>query len=633
MAVLFSKTGYEGNYMSTGNEYISLPRIDLSGNIHAVGYFSNDFDACLEYVGRQSAPLICPYINYNDNNIIDNFSKYELISYWIPHFYKEAFGLEINYTIITPITRRGFVCVLNIKNTNNFKTDFQVGFKGTWANVLETCKSLKKLNFIKNVRQHAYEPTSLTFNIQNITNLYTLSMFWDNNYSSSVDYCLLKTNETEKDGDDIYYNIKKNVSLLPGEETEIPLYIGISTKEIAALSVVKELIHQGHHNLLGLLTKWLDRHVIEHEDDKIKQLINENSFYSFFYSQAITIDDDNLVITCARDSKSSFCGLYQDVDSMRWTQRATQLISWTQSRKHLNYAFNIQSENIGQRSRSINGHIVDMGIQLDAICAPILGLTEYINRTGDKSILFNSNTQNNINYIQRLLSAQFDKNVYLLETLISPGGNYSSYPYICMQNIMAWKTYKDLSRLYNIIRDLDKSNEMSAISENIKKDIYKYFVKEDQYGKMFCYATDLNNNYIFGNSKTFSLRIMADFGFIKKNDPIYLNTLKFLNDNPENIPENSTEILHDIINHLLISDVTHIHEDFKKMLNSENNLLQIGSDPCASLCGLLTYALFKCYGAKSPDTAIAMDENDDTEALMYRVPEIKLNSKKARIRG
>ena len=104
MAVLFSKTGYEGNYMSTGNEYISLPRIDLSGNIHAVGYFSNDFDACLEYVGRQSAPLISPYIIFNDINIIEKFSKYELLSYWIPHFYKESFGLEITYTIITPIT-------------------------------------------------------------------------------------------------------------------------------------------------------------------------------------------------------------------------------------------------------------------------------------------------------------------------------------------------------------------------------------------------------------------------------------------------------------------------------------------------------------------------------------------------
>ncbi|MBQ0104820.1 MAG: glycoside hydrolase family 125 protein, partial [Armatimonadetes bacterium] len=551
MAVIFSKTGYEGKYISTGNEYISLPRIDLNGSVNAAGFFTNEFDACLEYTGNQNMPLISPFLIINEKNYIEEFSQYSLESYWIPNFSKDISGLVINYKLITPITRKGFVCLLTVKNNNTKSIDFKAGFRGTWTNVLETCKTLRKLNFEKNIKHYSTEPNSFTFNIQGITNYYTMAMYWENGFSS--DYCSLKTNETEKDNENLCYNIEKEFSLNPGESIDIPLFVGICKKETAAISVVKEMYHQGYRNLYSLLKKWLNKHIIEHKDPKIKQLINENSFYNFFYCQAITIDEEKLVITSARDSKSPYCGLYLDADSMRWSQLAVQLISWNQARKHLYYASRVQSEQMGQRSRTINGNILDMGIQLDAICSPIIALVNYIDQTGDKSILFSSVTQNNINYIQRLLSAQFDDKVYLLETLISPGGNYSSYPYICMQNILAWSTYMNLSVLYNLIRDIDKSKEMENIAKKIKEDIYKYSIKDTPEGKRFCYATDLDNHFIFGNSKTFSLRIMVNFGFIDKKDPIYINTLKYLDESEENKPINSTEILHDISNHLLIN--------------------------------------------------------------------------------
>lgn len=632
MAVILSKTGYEGNYMSTGNEYISLPRISLNGAINAVGFYSNEFDACLEFVGRDTMPLIEPYILLDNKNIISEFDSYELESYWIPNYKKSYNNLNIDYTIVTPITRKGFVCILKITNNDQKPVHLDVGYKGTWYSILETCKALRKLNFEKIAKQHSFEPSSITFNITDISNIYTMTLFWNDNNHSTVDICTLTTNSTEKDGDDICYNVTNEVTIAPGETYEFPIYAGIAKKEIASISIVKELIHQGHKNLLGLLKRWLNRHIIEHENPRIKQLINENSFYNFFFSQSITIDEDKLVIISARDSKSSYCGLYLDVDSMRWSQQAVQLISWTQARKHLEYAATVQSSHMGQRSRTINGRILDMGIQLDAICSPIIGLTKYVEQSGDKSILFSSITQNNINYIQRLLSEQFDDKVYLLETLISPDGLYSPFPYICMQNVIAWKTYKDLAYLYNIIRDIDKSNEMKVISEKIREDIYNYFLKDTEFGKVFCYATDLNGNYIFSNAKMLSFKLMTYLGFIHKSDDIYKNTIAYLTSIQDNNLKNN-DIIYDIINHLIIDDTDHINDYYYKMIDENDSNFSLGSDPYAALSGLFTIALYNKFGGLLPDASIVKDDNINKEALMYRAPEVKLDSKKARIRG
>lgn len=631
MPVILSKNGYEGNYMSTGNEYVSLPRISLNGSIDAVGFFSEEFDACLEFVGRNNSSFLSPFVNINEINILDKFHNYELENYWIPTFNKDCEDLSIKYSIFSPLARKGFICVLSIKNNSKVTKTFQAGYKGTWSNVHEICKSLRKLNFEKRVKTHSFEPSSLTFNIENISNIYSLCMYWDLE-NTNVDFCSLKTQETERDGDDIYFNIIKDITIKPEETIDIPLYVGIDKKEIGSISIVKELKHQGYNNFHSVLKKWLERHTIIHDTPNIMQLMNENIFYSFFYSQAITIDTNKLIITSAKDGKSSYCGLYLDADSMRWIQRASQLISWTQSRKHLDYALTTQSENIGYRSRTINGNILDMGVQLDAICSPIIGITNYIDQTGDKSILFSTNCQDNINYIQRLLVTQLDNKNFLCETLISPGGNYSSYSYICMQNVLVWKTYKCLSLLYNIIRDIDRSREMEILAEKVKDAIMKNFVKESSYGKIFCYATNLGEDYIFGNSKTFSLRLMPLLDFIDANDPIYKNTLKYLDNSEENIPQNSTEILHDIVNHLFINDLDNIHDIFHKIIKPDDKNFTFGTDPNAALSGLLAFSLFNTYEFKLPKTSIAMEDSNE-EALIFKTPEMKLDNKRARIRG
>jgi len=635
MAVILSKSGYNGDYISTGNEYISLPRINVNGGINAVGFFSNKFDASIEFVGRDEMPLIAPFININDENIIEKQDSFELLSYWIPRFSSERENLSINYTIITPITRKGFVCVLNIKNKGSEEISFDAGWRGAWTHVFETAKLLRKLKFEKNIRQAPFEGASISLNVADISNHFSLSMFNGNEFNPSIGFCELVTSNTEKDGVDFCYDISIPITLKPGERVEIPLYVGIAKKELTAISVAKELKYQGHRNLIGLLYKWLNRHIIDNENNDIKRLMNENSFYNFFYSQATTIDEDKLVITSARDSRSSHCGIYSDTDSMRWSQSAIELVSWSQASKHLKYAFNIQAEHTGQMSRSISGNILEQGIKLDAICSPIRALIKYIEQTNDLSILYNSLVQNNINYIQKLLSAQYHDHINLLETLVDPDDVYTEYPYICMQNVLVWRVLKDIGKLYNFIRDIDKSNDANQVADTVKEAILKYFVIDTQDGKRFAHAIDLNGNYKFGNTKALSLRLLPFYQFCSPNDPIYLNTLKFLNEDTINQPKNSNEVLLDLSNCLLLKDKDKADQIIYDILDNANHSenKSYGTDPYASLSGLITYSLYMCYNGVLPNSSSVSTKNQTAEPLYHRAPEIKLNSKKARIRG
>lgn len=633
MAVLRSRTGYNCNYLSTGNEYISLPRITTQGGIMSAGFLDMGFNANIDFVGRDDMPLISPFINIDEKNILNDPSQIKLIEYWIPNFSFEHSKIKADYKIVTPITRRGFLCILEISNQTSSSLNIEAGFQGALTNIFQTSKILKKLKCEKNISTTSLEKEAIILNGSNVNTLFSISMLNGSNYHAETAICDLKVSGDPKDAADICYSMSINIALKEFETTVIPLYIGFGKNDITSLASAKELMYQGHTRITEVLKSWLQRHIIDNENPDIKQLINENSFYNFFHSQGITLDTEDMVIVSSRDNKSFTCGIYADDDSMEQSLPAVNLISWSQARKHIHYAFTTQSNNTGVLSRGINGKIIEPGMKLNSICSPIRALEKYVRRTNDLSILYLEDTQNQINYIQDILSAQYHSSADLMETLYDPSGNYSKYPYICIQNIMAWRILEDISELYNIIRDMDRSKEAHHIAQSIKEDILYNFIVDTPHGKMFAYAIDLKGYHILGDDPKISLKIIPYWEFCKTDDPVYKNTIKYIEslDKPKT---NTIDLeIYDLISNCLIKNKAASDKIISKWLNSADNnkFDEIGSDPCSSLSGLLTFALYHAYGGILPKTSSIILKQKPTEALYHRPPQIKLNSKKSRI--
>ncbi|MGB9620607.1 MAG: hypothetical protein ACPL7K_09365, partial [Armatimonadota bacterium] len=307
----------------------------------------------------------------------------------------------------------------------------------------------------------------------------------------------------------LYFALVDEYTLAPGERKDLPVYVGMGLEEVSAIASAQELRVQGWNRMLASLKSWLDARTIDCPDEYFKHLTNVNSFYNYFYSQAVALDTEELTVLSARSAKNESCASYRDTDALLWSMPAVLQVNWSQARKMLVHAFTTQIANVGVHSRYISGTVLEPGVQLDQLCAPIRALDCYVRVTGDMSILFDRRVQQGINTIQQTLAAQRHPEVELFETLLLPSGEPSRFPYVCYSNVMVWRALRDAARLYDRIRDLDRAMEAGELAERVHAAIMGNFVVEGPFGKMFARSIDLDGQFELGDDPAGSLEMLA----------------------------------------------------------------------------------------------------------------------------
>ncbi|MBO4548673.1 MAG: hypothetical protein J5758_05600, partial [Abditibacteriota bacterium] len=115
MAVIHSRTGYNWNYCATASEYIALPRNTLRGEVGCVSFLDMGYNANVDLVGREDMPLIAPFVTVEDEELTKT-ARFRMERYWIPVFEYSGRGISASLRLITPITRKGFICRLEVTN-------------------------------------------------------------------------------------------------------------------------------------------------------------------------------------------------------------------------------------------------------------------------------------------------------------------------------------------------------------------------------------------------------------------------------------------------------------------------------------------------------------------------------------
>ena len=128
---------------------------------------------------------------------------------------------------------------------------------------------------------------------------------------------------------------------------------------------------------------------------------------------------------------------------MLFTLPAVLQVNWAHARQMLIYTFTRQLANVGLHSRFIDGIVLEPGLQLDHLCAPVKALHDYVQLTDDMSVLFDRRVQSGVNTIQQILAAQRHADTVLFETLLLPSGEPSRYPYVCYSKVMVWRVLRD----------------------------------------------------------------------------------------------------------------------------------------------------------------------------------------------
>ncbi|MCX8052184.1 MAG: glycoside hydrolase family 125 protein [Armatimonadetes bacterium] len=522
--------------LSTGNEFISISDISTStAGISRVGFVYEGFRACIELHGTPKCPLLRPTVSIDGEETFDTEINSDLVSYWIPKFDVCRSSIRASALVFAPMDRRGFVCALRIENTSDRSVKLKAGWRGCWASTYYAANLPKPMAGVKHGSISSYRPGVPVVEYRGHTPLFAMAIVpqevvpaevSDSEGHVAAEWSAETLSATP--GVPLYFALIDEYTLAAGEQRDVPVYVGFGLEEVSAIASAEELRLQGWERTLSSLKAWLDARTIECEDEFFKRLVNVNSFYSYFYSQAVALDTEEMTIVTARSSSNEFCGTYRDRDALLWSFPAVLQVSWSQARKMLIHALTTQLANVGVRSRYINGVVLEPGLQLDQLCAPIHALDKYVQVTGDMSVLFDRRVQHGINIIQQTLAAQRHPEVELFETLLLPSGEPSRFPYVCYSNVMVWRALRDAARLYDRIRDLDRAMEAGQLADRIRAAILANFVVDGPFGKMFARAIDLEGNFELGDDPAGSLQMLAYLEFCTADDPVYRKTVQWI---------------------------------------------------------------------------------------------------------
>lgn len=648
-------------YLHTGNEFITISNINTSNaGIGEIGFIHNGFRACVELRGPQDCPLLQPTVKLDGEELFDGKLEAEQASYWIPSITAASPKLTATAMVFAPLERRGFACVLTLRNNTDRPVQVEAGWTGCWESSHVTANISRLLSGTKHGSLSSWHEGVPVIEFRGQTPLFAMALVSQEIVQAEIwdagEQCKIgdgsKESVSANSGEAIHYKVVDKYIIEPNGTLNIPIYVGIGLEEVSSVASARELRLQGWDRMLKYLKAWLDKHTIECDDPYFQRLININSFYNYFYSQGITLDTEELIMTASRSSLNDHCGAYLDRDALRWSLPAILQISWAQARKALTYAFTQQLKNVGVHTRFIDGIVLEPGLQLDQLCAPIRALTLYVQLTGDMSVVFDRRVQVGVNTIQQILAAQRHPDVALFETLLLPSEEPSRLPYVCFSNILVWRVLCDIGWLYDRIRDLDRAAEAIRLANQVRAAIMEHFVVDGPNGKMFAQAIDLEGHHLIGDEPAGSLQMMTYFEFCAPSDPVYKNTVAWIHSDmnpqsgaghpfaaPPSTGKSGPSVL-SVANDLLTGRKD-VALDFLRRATLDNGIAcetvdantgrAVGGRAFASGAGYLAFSLRLALNAMCPPTAVVEQKRRPSETLYEPPPETSQDTKKARM--
>jgi meiotically up-regulated gene 157 (Mug157) protein len=195
-------------------------------------------------------------------------------------------------------------------------------------------------------------------------------------------------------------------------------------------------------------------------------------------------------------------------------------------RQHLIWLFEVAERPQGFWGRAYltNGQCKDLIFQLDQQCYPLIELADYVEATGDKALALRLKPQ--LEEVLADLLARRAGAAWLFPTGETPADDKVEMPYHFSSQIAVWYSLKRLAELD--ILESHNPVRLREMAEQVRQDIYRYMVAENQGQKIFCYLTDLNGNYRFYHDANDWPTVLAStWGFCAVDDPIWQATLAF----------------------------------------------------------------------------------------------------------
>lgn len=107
-------------YLPTGNDFVSLPRInERTGGIEDITFLYMAAKGLIDIRGSESTPLIQPYVHLNGvGSLSPAHLAWTRLDDWLPQSTAQLGSLELKTLYIPPIDERGFAIQMTVHNTS-----------------------------------------------------------------------------------------------------------------------------------------------------------------------------------------------------------------------------------------------------------------------------------------------------------------------------------------------------------------------------------------------------------------------------------------------------------------------------------------------------------------------------------
>lgn len=506
----------------TGNDWIALPSIRAGdGALMDFNVISMRYRGLIEFAGAAGQPLMKPFLEVGGVREPLSNLRWSMRDYWLPTGTMESGGLQTRISYVAPPESRAAIIRFQVTNLGAAPLRVAPGMEVNWARTNRVTYSPEPL---KGARTMSPTPIDSDMEIFN----YKAD---DTQYAWGFAYVGSQGVLHDANGDP-GVTAEHEATLAPGETLDVHYLIGVGLEEYSAAYAMR------------VLNKRIDRYGLDGEIDQaaqearrhtrttgradLDQIMNRNFLFTTYYAWGRSLDTEQFVGMTSRSNRYYVSAAYWDRDAMLWSFPALLDTDPARAREALGYALGIQARNVGIHSRFIDGVVLEDGLELDELVAPLVALKSYIDATGDESLL--DRYENEVEAIKQRVFALRDPATGLYETFQDAQDEYVKKPFSIYGNVLAWKAMNDLASLEKRRGRQGREGDLGARAAALKAAILKYGVRsgaEGASGPIFA-ATVSASAADFMDVPPGSLMKLPYLGFIAQDDPLFVRTYDWL---------------------------------------------------------------------------------------------------------
>ncbi len=504
----------------TGNDWIALPSI-RAGDAALMDFnvISMRYRGLIEFAGAVGQPLMKPFLSVGGVRKPLSNLHWDMRDYWLPTGTMEADGLRTRISYVAPPESRAAIIRFQVTNLGTGPVQVAPGMEVDWARTNRVTYSPEPLAGARTMSPTPIDSDMEIFNYKTD----------DTQYSWGFAYVGSRGVLHDADGDP-GVTAEHDATLAPGETLDVHYLIGVGLEEYSAAYAMR------------VLNKRIDRYGLDGEIDQaaqearrhtrttgradLDQVMNRNLLFTTYYAWGRSLDTEQFVGMTSRSNRYYVSAAYWDRDAMLWSFPALLDTDPARAREALGYALGIQARNVGIHSRFIDGAMLEDGLELDELVAPLVALKSYVDATGDQSLL--DRYANEIDAIKRRVLALRDPATGLYETFQDAQDEYVKKPFSVYDNVLAWKAMTDLAALER--HRSRKETDLGARAAALKAAVLKYGVRSGAVGAtgpIFA-ATVSASDADFMDVPPGSLLKLPSLGFVRENDPVFVRTYDWL---------------------------------------------------------------------------------------------------------